>query len=257
MSKIDKGDLLSGSDIPFEQICTLRAVKLKDIRPGSGIGFASYYQHIQLLSLDEEEAFSAMGLAKEWQELPSGQRQAYPLFAVLIASPPLRELLGRALSFFVCERVEYSEKAAGFLLYRPAGPQDPPLCVGRIDRENYDRVRDGILQMNGLSSGKTGPLTFQNQKAREIYEKVQRHRRRADKRRRQDGSISLPNIIGAVAARHPGYSLLNIWELTIFQLYDQFARLNRYHQVQVSAQRWAAWGKDPFDFALWYKDIDP
>lgn len=255
MSQLDKGDLISGCDIPFEGICTLRAPRLRDIRPGTGIGFGVYYQYIQLLSLDGEEAFDGMGLSEIWRELSEAQRQTCPLFMVLTTVPALRELLTKALSFFLCERVVYSEPAAGFALYRDA-PDAAAACTGIIDRANYSRVRDGILQMNGLPPVEQPRLTFRNQRAREIYEKMQRHKRRASPSRRQDGSMSLPNIIGAVAARHPGYSLLTIWELTIFQLYDQFARLNRYHQVDVCAQRWAAWGKDPFDFALWYKDID-
>ena len=40
-----------------------------------------------------------------------------------------------------------------------------------------------------------------------------------------DPSFSLWNIIGAVTSRHPSLNLTNIWQLTVYQLYDQFARI--------------------------------
>ena len=255
---IDQGDLISGTAIPYEQICTLRPPKLADIRAGTGIGFSMYYQYIQLLSLEQEETFAAMGLTDMWEAFSESERQQYPLFALLTGIPSLRERLQQVLSFFLCEDVVYTPERKGFLLFRPTDPEaklTDRTCVGAITADNYEQIREGILQINGLSAGAPAKPVFRNQKAREIYEQMQRYKRRAAKPKTADSSMSLPNIIGAVAARHPGYTLLNIWELTICQLYDQFARLNRYHQIDVSAQRWAAWGKDPFDFALWYKDI--
>lgn len=68
-------------------------------------------------------------------------------------------------------------------------------------------------------------------------------------------ALSLSSIISAVAARHHSLNILNIWDLTVYQLYDQFAQLNKSLQVDVSSMRWAAWGQEPFDFSLWYKDM--
>lgn len=255
MSKLDKGDLLSGMDIPLPSLCTIRVPHLNDIRGGTGIGFAAYYRHIHILSLDQEAAFSAMGLTDYWKRLPAEEQQAMGLFSVLAALPSSRQLLGEALSFFLCENVAYDERSGIFgLTTSGAGGHIQP--AGAVTQENYDGIRDAILQVNCLAGTDTAPVKFRNQKAREIYEKVQLHKKALDKPRKGDGSVTLPNIIGAVAASHPSYNLLNIWDLTVYQLYDQFARLNRLHQIDISARRWAAWGKDPFDFALWYKDID-
>lgn len=255
MSKIDKGDLLCGMDIALDVPCTIRVPHLRDIRSGTGVGFAAYYRHIHILSLDQETAFSAMGLTEYWQQLPPEEQQTMDLFTVLAAIPSSRQLLGEALSFFLCEKVVYSEADHVFFLLDPSGDGER-LPIGAVTSENYDRIRDAILQVNCLASADTAPVTFRSQKAREIYEKIQLHKKAMNKPRGGDGSMTLPNIIGAVAARHPSYNLLNIWDLTVYQLYDQFARMNRIHQIDVSALRWAAWGKDPFDFALWYKDID-
>ena len=68
-----------------------------------------------------------------------------------------------------------------------------------------------------------------------------------------DPSFSLWNIIGAVTSRHPSLNLTNIWQMTVYQLYDQFARVRDQVAFDVYSTRWAVWGKDKLDQSLWFK----
>lgn len=84
---------------------------------------------------------------------------------------------------------------------------------------------------------------------------MQKGRAELRKAKNQDGNIDLLNLISAVSARGCGYTLFDIWDLTVYQLYDQFARMNVNVQMDIYSSRWAAWGRDDFDVSLWFKNL--
>lgn len=78
---------------------------------------------------------------------------------------------------------------------------------------------------------------------------------KAKKKEQPSNDYTLPNIISAVCAKHSSLNLLNIWDLTILQLYDQFRRLNVITYESVEGLRWAAWGEDSIELSAWFKDL--
>jgi hypothetical protein len=68
--------------------------------------------------------------------------------------------------------------------------------------------------------------------------------------------MELPNLVAAVSAKHNSYNLFNIWGLTVYQLYDQFARIDIGVQLDIYGTRWAAWGQDAFDTGIWFKRLN-
>ena len=111
------------------------------------------------------------------------------------------------------------------------------------------------MQLSYIEHDSQEQHQFASEKARRIWEKCQKGKAQMRKASKQDINMELPNLIGAVAARSGGYTLLNIWDLTVYQLYDQFTRTNVNVQMDIYASRWAAWGKDDFDVAMWFKNI--
>lgn len=69
-------------------------------------------------------------------------------------------------------------------------------------------------------------------------------------------NMSLPNIISATAAKNPGLNIINIWDATLFQLYDQFEKAQNDDAHYMNSVRVAVWGdeKNQFDPSLWYKN---
>jgi len=82
-----------------------------------------------------------------------------------------------------------------------------------------------------------------------------------DKLRRSKAAITtnedlrLENLIPAVAAKAYGYNLFNIWDLTLYQFYDQFSRINSNFSLDIASTRWAIWGEDAYDCDPWYTDV--
>lgn len=248
MSVLQPFDLLGGGPIPYDDLCTLRPPTLDDIRR---IGYDRYLQYLHLFALERESFLEAMGIRELLEALSPEEQSRATLFPLLTAQPVLRDLLREALSFFLCETVVFDPTLGSYLLFRSG--EDTPAHI--LHAQNFDTVRYGILQLNCLSNQRATPKTFRNRKAREIYEKIQRGKQAAQKKHTADDNLSLPNLIAAVSVYHPSYNLFNIWGLTVYQLYDQFSRLNLKFQLDITGTRWAAWGTEPFEFSLWFKDI--
>ena len=90
-----------------------------------------------------------------------------------------------------------------------------------------------------------------------IMKKLQKGRAQKAAHAKADDTMDLGNIISAVAGKSPSLNLLNIWDLTIFQLYDCFARLSANNIYDIQSMSVAAWGdKDhSFDAAAWFQRI--
>ena len=71
-------------------------------------------------------------------------------------------------------------------------------------------------------------------------------------------NMELGNIISAVANKSQSLNIINIWELTVYQVWDCFSRLSNNSIYDIQSMSVAAWGnKDNyFDATAWFKRID-
>ena len=101
-------------------------------------------------------------------------------------------------------------------------------------------------------------MKFKNDIAKKLYEQMQKANKEKEKQKnkKNDINLSLPNIISSVSSKHPSINLINIWELTIFQLLDCFNRLQNNTMHEIDSTRVSVWGdeKKTFDPSLWYKN---
>ena len=67
--------------------------------------------------------------------------------------------------------------------------------------------------------------------------------------------MELGNIISAVANFHPSLNEYNIWNLTVYQLWDSFYKLINNNIYTIQSTSVAVWGdKDKqFNINEWYK----
>lgn len=89
-------------------------------------------------------------------------------------------------------------------------------------------------------------------------EKLKKGREEKAKQTKADKNMELGNIISAIANKSQSLNILNIWDLTIFQLWDCFSRLSNNNMYDIQSMSVAAWGdKDNhFDATAWFKRID-
>lgn len=202
------------------------------------VGYETYRGFLSLFLMSQRDIFKLFGLKGD--DTINGLS---PIQLITLI-PPLRGTLLGSLSFFLHCEVCYNPNMGFFL------DDKTPLSLAQILE-----IRKVILAFCNIEDETIQePVTFANEKARRIYEKAQAGRAQLKSQNAaKDAALEIPNLIAAVSAYSPTYNLLNIWGLTVYQLYDQFARLSSKFQLDVFGHKWAAWGTDDFDFSLWYK----
>lgn len=216
-------DLLSPDPIQIQNVGGILSPKLKDI---SSIGYKTYQYYLAILQID---------------------------FDQLTADADSIYLLEAALNFFIQEDVAYSAEQSAFILTKDSQ------LTGAITKEIYSPVCDLIFQRNGIKAKQEEDLSkVKSKKALEIMKKLQRGRAEKAKHTKADKNMELGNILSAVANKSQSINIINIWELTVYQLWDCFSRLSNNSIYAIQSMSVAAWGnKDNlFDATAWFKRID-
>lgn len=234
---LDVFTLISGGRYRYKSLLTVKPPKLGEIRD---IGWGRYQEFVSIL----------LSTPQDFVELVGGDEEVLvalprdPLIFLTIF-PPLRDKLLEAVSFFVDETVYYDEET-GY----GVGEQ-------QLSLDDLREIRKIILQFCCVNDDATPPKKFRNEKAKRIYELIQQRKAEQAKamkgKRKENPDMALPNLLSAFCAFSPSYNLTNVWDLTIYQFYDQYHRLDAKIQMDVYGLRWAAWGKKEFDFASWHK----
>jgi len=230
---MNKLSILRGAGCKVDGIGTIRPVTLGEIESLGDIG-NKYYASLFFLVLDKAR------IAKEIDvELDTDA----PLLHVYLSAPPLRKMLLDSLSFFLVERL--SPQDDKILLADTGGN-----IVGVLDSQSFPRFQRALKVCCCLEAEEEDAPKFSGEKAKKIWEKCRDGRKRLNEAK---GGPAMDEIISCVSALSGAYNLLNIWDLTVYQLLDQFRRLYGNAQFHVFSTRWAAWGQKDFDFSAWHK----
>lgn len=129
-----------------------------------------------------------------------------------------------------------------------------------INRDNFDDISTIIKYQNYMAKVNTEEKEEPaNEEARKLIEKMSQFNKKVEdiKSRREDKSDapSLPTIISSVSARSNGINKLNIWKLTMYQLFDEFIRLQEIDAFEISVKAKMAGSKDK-DISHWSSEID-
>ena len=92
-----------------------------------------------------------------------------------------------------------------------------------IYRDNYEEIKK-VLKLQNYIPDKKEEFNPANEKAKKLMEKIKRNRK-TNNAVKKDDSFELYNIISGVAWKsHIGID--SVWDLTIYQLYDAYVRLD-------------------------------
>lgn len=238
--RIDEGQLLLGCDIVIPSLCVIKQPTISAI---GKIGFDRYDQYLATLSAEKDTIINALGL-----DIPAENYGEIDVFTLLILL--MRQDITNALSFFIDDDVRFIDEALCLGLFH--ADAESPYAV--ITADNYNVVRDVILEMNFIKKEREENLRFKSEAARKRWERSQAHKREMSKNNVVDKNQSLRNLVGAVSARSHTYNLLNIGRLTVYQLYDQFIRMQSNTVMDVAGNAIAMFGENGIDEKFWYKN---
>lgn len=222
--KLPYFDLLSPDPIYIQNIGGIISPTLKSI---SSIGINTYQYYLTVLLMAP--------------------------FHSLTANTDSISLLQAILNFFIHEDVVYSPKQNAFSV------QKNGKLIGVITEETYQKACDAICQRNCIKPAQDEDLSkVKSKKAAEIMKKLRKGRAKKATHTKTDKNMELGNIISAVANKSQSLNILNIWDLTVYQVWDCFLRLSNNNIYAIQSMSVAAWGnKDhSFDAAAWFQRID-
>lgn len=248
--KLSYFELLSPDPVFLPNAGGILSPKLRDI---SSIGIHTYQYYLTILLLDVKSYFAMIGQAEAYEALSEEEKIQLNIFDLLTFHEQSANLLQQALDFFLKEHVRYSSDQKCFLV------QEADETVGMITRETYPRICDVICQRNCVKSNQEEDLSqVRSKKALEILKKLQKGRAMKAKQTKSDEDLELGNIISAVANKSPSLNITNIWDLTVFQVWDCFSRLSNNNIYAIQSMSVAAWGnkENYFDAGAWYKRMD-
>lgn len=226
-------------DVPYHynDVVSIYPPTLDDIRR---ISYNTYQSYTNMLAADKYDLAEMLGI--------DGNEIDGDTLKFVTVLPFFREAYMASLSFFIRQNVLYDEDSGYSLEDGTFLPMD-----------DIRELRKLILQFAYIEDkSDSSALKFKNAKAKKIYEKIQalKAEQAKAKKNKANPDMELANLIGAVCAFSNGaYNLSNVWNLTVFQFYDQFIRLNTKVQMDISGVRWAAWGKEDFQWDLWHKAV--
>lgn len=248
--KIAYFDLLSPEPFRIQGVGGILSPKLKDI---SSIGINTYHYYLTVLLMDLKTCLSMLGQEGAFPSLSAENNTQISVFDLLTVNNQLASLLECVLNFFIEEEVVYSTEHKMFLV------QKNHELVGTITKEKYPLVCNLICQRVCIQSDHEDDVSkVKNKKAMDIMKKLREGRAQKAKRTKSDKNMELGNIISAVANKSHSLNIINIWDLTVYQVWDCFSRLSNNNIYDIQSMSVAAWGNkdNTFDTNAWFKRIE-
>lgn len=268
--KLDYFSLLSPEPIYLENIGSIISPTLRDISKLKYC-YNTYQTYISTLLMDiktyyetidkfndlyfadytEFQKNNVLQIRKEYESMSDEEKNLVSFYNILIFDEPFRNTVVEALNFFILENVAYSEQYNSFLVYK----SDMSKPIGLITQKNYSLIVDIILQRIAVEKQQEENVKVKNKTAAKLLEKIKNANKK--KQQKHDKKMELPNLVSALVSHSKNLNILNIWDLTIYQLYDQFRRQQLDDYYDINSSHVAAWGDsdNKFDNTIWYSLI--
>ena len=260
--KLSYYDLISTSPYFLDGVGHIRAVTFRDIDklPQK---ITTYNIYISVISFDKDAFIKATEMSTEQVDLFNKffkeRNLKTTVFDFILSNELVRNQLFLALDFFFVENIAYNQENGTFILFN--GEFSEESKVGLITRDNFKDVADVILQRCAKEDDEEenyDDMVFRDEKTRRKW--IKQHegaKQRKLAKQKQNGEMyDIGNIISAVCAQGIGITMLNVWDLTVYNLYDQFNRIGSNRIDQITRHNIAVWGdeKKQYDYEGWLKN---
>lgn len=260
--KLDYGTMTSPRPIRLSIGCTIKKPTINDVWD---IGFDVLGLYESFLSMTPEMYYTKINTVAgkaQWEPLSKEERDSMTLYSAIATDEILRAIYLELFHFFIEEPIMFKE-GFFFILKKgldPNGEVTADDILGVITEPLFPHILNVLKQVCGMEPDDEeediSQIKLKNKTARKLYEKMKRAEKAKKQRKKHDPDLSLPNILSAVATRHPSINYTNIGQLTIYQLMDSFDRLRNGAFYEIDSTRVSVWGdeKKTFKPETWYKN---
>lgn len=210
--------VLAGETI-VKDVISIRPKILKEIIK---LGYSEYSKNLSFISLNVSDL---IGAVEDQNQIPEDAT----IFDIIFASgeSSLVLQLVSALSYFLDEEEVMFDEELGLVFGKAFETREETTekCIV-INHTNYNEVADIIRYQNCVKMPKADSYNPADEKARAIIEKLKKGQEDVAKAKSKDGdNIDFKAVISSVSTKSNSINKLNVWDLTIYQLYDEFKRL--------------------------------
>ena len=212
----------------------------------------SYFQN-----LSKQEIAGIVQIRAEYEALSDLEKSNLVFYDIMIFDPKMRGYVLSSLNFFLSDDIEYIESERQFATYNSVVDKNNKHPTGYIHRGVYHELADVILQRVNAArkNTKSENQKVKNKKAASLLAKIQKGREQ--RKQKADAKLELGNIISALSSHHKTINMTNIWDLTVYQLWDQFIR-QRFDDAYLLQSTCIAFNGDKdgkFDSEQWFSLI--
>ena len=264
--KLDYFTLLSPDPIYVKGVGHIKSPTLREISElENKINTYYFYVNLFLMTIDKyfndfekentvyfyypkELKKKMLSLKNEYDALSDEAKDNITFYNFLVHDDILRIYVQYAFNFFFVEDIRFDQKNLVYSVY-----DEKETVTGIIHSKNYSDVIDIILQRINVEykKEKTKPLKIKNKIAEKLLAKMKPSELQAKKK--NDEKLDIANIISSLSSHHSTLNIVNIWDITVYQLYDQFCKTQINDSYRLLSSRVAFWGdkENKFDTTMW------
>jgi hypothetical protein len=192
----------------------------------SHVGELDYIVNLALCSFDKERVLLDLFRIDEQLYASVLNENDYD---VLTDNPTIVNHICNALAFFVKDEVLYDIKRSVFTCNN----------TDFVAKDNYEKIAEIISQLNcSVSKNQGSKPTFKNDTAKMKFMKLLELRKKYQKQ--DENALELKDILSILCnSEGNGISIFNVGELTIYQVYEHFERLNLKESHKRTLPVWA------------------
>lgn len=237
-------DLLSPEPLLIPGVGRLKPPTLRDI---ARLTYPVYETYLAFLTMTPEHYCTKINpkLSTWFTSLPEDHRSLLSMYDIAVSNEELTGLYSSILRFFFNEDITYDREHDAFAL-----------SSGFITKSSFLQITDIILQMNHIRTDQQIDVSkVKNKQGKKIYERIQKLKQQQQKKTtRKNPDLEIGNIISAICIRHKSLNYTNIWDLTIYHLWDTFQRLQTDNAYEINRMAVSVWGdkEKKFDFNGWF-----
>lgn len=258
--KLDYSILISPYPLRLEKIGQIKSLTLGEIFSPS-VTYSVYSSYLSFLFLTPDTYYEEIAKSKlNWyRSLSPDKKNEITTFDLICNDVSLQNTYAKMFNLFFVEDVFWDNINQVFMVTQ--NKEGKNITVGVIHKNIFNELCDIILQRCAISRDSNyDNATIKSKKVRSILDKFKKGRR-GRKPSKRNKSIEIPNLISSIAAKSKSINYTNIWQLTVYQLYDQFKREQEDVFLDVLKTSVAAYGnKDKrFKGNEWYtypEDVD-
>lgn len=213
-----KTKCLYGENIKIDGLGILYAKKINDIRELNKFEPDTYEKFISTLSITSYKIYELLGMDDRFENI-------HPfdfIYINCLNNEGFKDTVVKALSFFFDANVVFSINELFFINNKDG-------TIGTLSKNNFSFMTDIFKIQNCIPLTDDKKPKPKTEAQRQFFIKLNEQRIK-----HQSKHDVLNDIISSVSAKHPSINFFNIGNLTMYQLIDQYKRLNAIDEFYIS-----------------------